>query len=278
MIRKLNYLVLFLLSGCISNSQDVYIKSKLDALGNHSLDQDPALIMVLKSAHKYQVMLSYNVGNKTSSGMAVPVAVNKLITAAHVVNDIKVNEYVNVFYMEENDKSIKSYRAVIKNINIENDSAILELINGELPVGSIPQRCAYKSGNLIAGAKFTRINGDLSGLSMFSGVLAYYDKMPVVSNHYNEQASIEGHPPLKMLGQNKIVGILEDNAASGNSGGAIFDVERDLCVVGIVSMVLRVEDLKEPNKMAKQLNIPKYENIRNGRELIVGIPIDEYSW
>ncbi len=276
MIKKLKFLLFFLLSGCISNAQETNIREKLETPEKFNLKPDDIYKLMLKNAYKHQVKLSYSVDNTTFTGMAVPVSANKLITAAHVVSEVKVDGYVNVIYKEGINKMESSYKAIIKNINIQNDSATLEIVDGELPISSIPQLCTYQPGNIIAGAKLSGVNGDLTAFSMFNGVLAYYNKMPIVSDQYNERAKIGGYPPLQMAEQNKIVGILSFDAIGGNSGGAIFDLERGSCVIGIASLVVRVKELRRPSKMAKRLSIPKDEPFPNDKQLIIGIPIDEY--
>ncbi|ARD42873.1 trypsin-like peptidase domain-containing protein [Colwellia sp. PAMC 21821] len=260
----------FLFIGCATNKSKIDIQSRINEALTYHRD--------LNVEYRHQVILSYKPNiNTTVHGLAVPISPNTLITAAHVVDTVKLGEYVNVTYKKSLFDKKLEYKALIKEIDIKKDLAILEIINNEVPLTSIPKFCKPVAGNLIGGGKPTGLNGALTGLITFQGVATDLYTMPLLSVQYNNDAKKSGYSPRKTFGDKKVVSVLTSEVSGGNSGGAIFDFDQGSCVVGIASLVMRLNDLEDSTKVTTFFDFPSDDYVGTNRVILIGVPLEEFA-
>ena len=227
-----------------------------------------------------QVNVTYKVvkGGDTVSvnGMGVPINRKYIATAAHVVDAVGVNEEVDVFYAPDHVASLERYSAHVVIYKEEYDLAILRLKSGMLPKRSIPKICnSFAPGNIVVGAKRNMSPAFRGSFYSFSGINSPLSELLPMNEEFNKQASKNGHPPNKMVGQPRAIILLAVKAVGGNSGGGVFDYKND-CLVGVASMVTNPEDYADEKEFRQRAQVPKPKGLYDNPQALIVVPIKLY--
>ena len=220
---------------------------------------------------KEYIINSKDQENISHVGLSFPIGKNTLATAAHIVANRKIGDLVYVGQIPALTKKVQWMAGRIAEINLAEDLAIIQLSsdvnimsNNMIPIcPSSP-----KAGTLLLMIAVDLDDGRAIRLRTSRAITTNLQTMPLVTPESNTiLGSSTGQYPRDMFGKSRIVSA--GSGESGESGGAMFDVQRQ-CVAGITSMTFPLDSLEDKDKVLNAMGSPPFSS------LVIGSPIPQY--
>lgn len=256
-------LVVFL-SSCSSFHQ--YTKHDLSSYDEQDFyDSSPKL-------YEYSA-INVAVDSGISHGLGVPISPKYIATVAHVVDNLEVGQDVKIFKLGNAKQSEVGKLAYISPID---EIAVLEFPGGH--GFDLPRLCENSfGGQRIHGSKPADIKNRITGGTSFIGLVTNVTEFPLVNEDMNKTTIKEAKINTKeMAGLKRLMIVVNARASSGNSGGAIVDIDNK-CIVGLASMNARVSSFEAPNQLFKELGFTGQYNEGLAPNIMVGVSIVQYK-
>ena len=209
--------------------------------------------------------------NTSHIGLSFPIGKNALATAAHIVANRKVGDFVYISQIPKLNMYVQWRVGRISEINLDEDSAIIQLSSDiSITIDNMPSICptAPKEGVVLAMIMVTLENDRVAGLGSSHAIATNLQTMPLLTPESNALLGAStGQFPRDMFGKSRIVSA--GTGALGESGGAMFDVNRQ-CVAGITSMKFPMTALNDMKAVQNKMGNPPFY------DLVIGSPVLKY--
>ncbi|MGF1884725.1 serine protease [Photobacterium profundum] len=268
-----------LFSGCSTNtntnSHHIYHEYSIE---KNMVQAKKSLLTIssLNSVYQNQVRIEVQLKNAVSKGLGVALDSKHIATAAHVVNYLTVGDEATVIYQPSVNRQPLEYRAKLIKLDEKADLAIMQLKKQKLPEFIIPKICKKSIGGAIVNGGKPTGPHKKTGARLFSGINTNITTMPLVTKKANAKYSESGYPPRHQYKLEKRIIITNNSVIAGNSGGAIFDVERN-CVIAIASMTATFDTFEDKESLKLKIDRDFENNIDSKSwRVLTAVPIQLY--